>query len=60
VQDGQSLSTALAASGLLPNQALAQVLVSAEASGKIGESLAHQTNLAELNLKLSMDSVMFW
>ncbi|HAT26964.1 MAG TPA: hypothetical protein DCS89_08125 [Gammaproteobacteria bacterium] len=60
MQDGQSLSTALAASGLLPNQALAQVLVSAEASGKIGESLAHQTNLAELNLKLSMDSVMFW
>ena len=60
VRDGKSLSTALATSGLLPNQTLAQVLVSAEASGKIGESLAHQTNLAEPNLKLYMDSVMFW
>ena len=60
VQDGQSLSTALAASGLLPNQTLAQVLLSAEASGKIAESLAQQTDLAEPNLKLYMDSVMFW
>lgn len=59
-QDGRSLSTALATSGLLPDQAVAQVLVSAEASGKIGESLAHQSDLAEPNLKLYMDSVMFW
>ena len=60
VQNGQSLSRALTNSGLLPNPALVQVLASAEASGKIGESLAHQTKLAEPNLKLYLDSVMFW
>lgn len=60
VQNGQSLSTALASSGLLPNAALEQILVSAEASGKIAESLEHQARLAEPNLKLYLDSVMFW
>jgi type II secretory pathway component PulF len=60
VQNGQSLSTALASNGLLTNTALEQILVSAEASGKIGESLEHQAQLAAPNLKLYVDSVMFW
>jgi type II secretory pathway component PulF len=60
VQNGQTLSVALSDSGLLPNVEIESVLVAAEASGKIGESLEHQTRLAEHDLNLYIDQLMFW
>ncbi|NKB32674.1 MAG: hypothetical protein GKR91_06215 [Pseudomonadales bacterium] len=60
VQNGQPLSVALADSELLPNAEIASVLTAAEAAGKIGESLKHQSTLAQHNLDLYIDQLMFW
>jgi len=60
VQDGQSLSLTLTESGLLPAGEIASVLVAAETSGNLGDSLAHQASLAETDLNLYIDHLMFW
>jgi len=60
VQNGQTLSVALADTGLLPNSEIKSVLVAAEASGTIGGSLEHQSKLAHHNLNLYIDQLMFW
>jgi type II secretory pathway component PulF len=60
VQDGQSLSLALTESGLVPAGEIASVLVAAETSGNLGDSLAHQASLAETDLNLYIDHLMFW
>ena len=60
VKKGESLSKALTDSGLLPNAELKSVLVAAEASGKIPQSLAQQTALAEEYLNLQVDKIMLW
>ena len=60
VQDGQSLSLALTESGLVPEGEISSVLVAAEASGNLGDSLTHQASLAQTDLNLYIDQLMFW
>ena len=60
VQDGQALSHALTESGLVPDGEVSSVLTAAEASGKLGESLAHQASLAQIELNLYIDHKVFW
>ena len=60
VQEGQSLSLALTESGLVPEGEIAGVLVAAEASGNLGDSLAHQASLAQTGLNSYIDQLMFW
>lgn len=60
VGSGHSLSQALAESDLLPDSAFRTILDSAEASGRLAETLDQQVCIAEQQLEIFRNNVMFW
>lgn len=59
-QNGQTLSLALSQNSLLATPELGQVIATAEASGRIGDEIKHQTQLAQQQLEINIAHYMFW
>jgi type II secretory pathway component PulF len=60
IQNGQSLSLALSQNSLLTTPELEQVISTAEASGRIGDEIKHQAQLAQQQLEINIAQYMFW
>jgi len=60
LENGHPLSQSLADCSLLPNPAFRSILISAEASGRLAETLEQQRHIAEQQLARFQDTVMMW
>jgi type II secretory pathway component PulF len=59
-QNGETLSLALSQNSLLTTPTLEQVISTAEASGRIGDELKHQVQLAQQLLEINIAQLLFW
>lgn len=60
LENGHPLSQSLADYSLLPNPEFRSILISAEASGRLAETLQQQRRIADQQLEHFQDTVMMW